>query len=415
MIVLVPAYQPDTRLVTLVADLRTAGLDVLVVDDGSGPDHTAVFAAAARLGAQVLHHPTNRGKGQALRTGFAHVAAARPGTDVVCADCDGQHTVPDVLRVAARLRTTDDPANTLVLGTRRFTGDVPLRSRVGNTATRLLFRAVTGTPVHDTQTGLRAYPAAMLPWLLTVRGDRFEYELEVLLHATRTGRHVVEQDIDTVYLEENASSHFRPVVDSVRVYVPLLTFAASSLTAFAVDTVLLLALHAATGHLLVSVLGARTVSSATNFLLNRHVVFRRPHRTALRPAALRYGALAAGLLAVNYLLLSALHAIGLPLLAAKVLTEAALFAASFEVQRRVVFPAGHPTGPPAAGQEPPAHLPTMAGRARTTPRGEAQQCPPTPSTHPSAASQQPTPPSSAGYARSSPGSCSATSPASPRS
>lgn len=404
VIVLVPAFQPDTRLVTLVADLRAAGLDVLVVDDGSGPDHAAVFAAAGRLGAHVLHHVTNRGKGQALRTGFAHVATTRPGTDVVCADCDGQHTVPDVLRVAARLRTTTDPEHTLVLGTRRFTGHVPLRSRLGNTATRVLFRALTGTPVHDTQTGLRAYPAAMLPWLLTVPGDRFEYELQVLLSATRTGRHVVEQDIDTVYLEENASSHFRPVVDSVRVYVPLLTFAASSLTAFTVDTALLLALHAATGHLLGSVLGARVVSSGTNFLLNRHVVFRRPHRAALRPAALRYAALALGLLAVNYLLLSALSAIGLPLLAAKVLTEAALFAASFEVQRRFVFPATrltahateHPAvpsaGPPAAGQEPLALLPTMAGRARTTPRGEAQQCPPTPSTPRSVASQ-PTRPS----------------------
>lgn len=377
MIVLVPAYEPDTRLVTLVADLREAGHQVLVVDDGSGPDHATVFAATARLGAQVLTHPRNRGKGQALRTGLAHVLPTRPGQDVVCADCDGQHTPTDIARVAARLRAVPD--DTLVLGTRRFTGEVPARSRFGNTATRLLFRAVTGTAVHDTQTGLRGYPAAMLPWLLSVPGDRFEYELEILLRATTSGRRIVEEDIATVYLQANASSHFRPVIDSLRVCVPMLTFAASSLTAFTLDTALLLVLHATTGNLLTSVLGARTVSSAVNFQLNRHLVFRRPRQAPWRAAAARYGGLVVGLLTVNYLLLAALTTLGVPLLPAKVLTELALFATSFEVQRRFVF-ADRPPRDDHVPEATPA-LPTMSP-ARTTPRGKAPQCPSTTPTRP---------------------------------
>ncbi|WP_449385234.1 glycosyltransferase [Cellulomonas soli] len=405
MVVLIPAYEPDTRLLTLVADLRTAGHDVLVVDDGSGPDHAPLFAAATRLGAHVLTHPRNRGKGQALRTGLAHLAATRPGQDVVCADCDGQHTPTDIDAVAARLAAVPD--DTLVLGTRRFTGDVPTRSRVGNTVTRLLFRAVTGTAVHDTQTGLRGYPAAMIPWLLGVRGDRFEYELEILLRATTSGRRIVEHDIATVYLHANASSHFRPVADSLRVYLPLLAFAASSLTAFVLDTVLLLALHATTGNLLLSVIGARAVSCAVNFHLNRRLVFGRTTRAAghtpRRGAAARYAALALTLLTANYLLLTALTTLGVPLLTAKVLTEATLFATSFEVQRRFVFTTGT--------------LPTMSP-ARTTPRGKAPQCPSTPPARPTRP-QQPSPappqPSSPTSDATSHASCSATSPASPRS
>jgi hypothetical protein len=116
-----------------------------------------------------------------------------------------------------------------VLGVRRFEGAVPLRSKVGNTVTRVLFHAVTGRPVQDTQTGLRAYPNHLLDWLTSVPGDRFEYEMNVLLHAARAGHPIDEVVIATTYLEDNASSHFSSLSDSVRIYRPLLRFAATSL------------------------------------------------------------------------------------------------------------------------------------------------------------------------------------------
>ncbi|WP_430784418.1 glycosyltransferase [Actinoplanes sp. G11-F43] len=333
VIVLIPAYQPDERLVTLVSHLNHHR--VLVVDDGSGPAYTTTFEAARRTGAEVIHLSRNRGKGFALKTGFAHIRTHHPGHNVICADSDGQHRPEDIEAVAARLPTsspTPRPATAtispscspttshtapttspscspttshtapttspscspttsrtisatsrvssagaspvaMVLGVRRFTGRVPARSRFGNAATRIAFRLITGMAVTDTQTGLRGYPAHILPWLEAVPGDRFEYELRLLLNAARENLPVEEVDIATVYLDGNSSSHFRPVVDSARIYGPLLAFAASSLLAFTVDAAVLAALVTWTGDLTLSAIGARLVSATLNYTVNRTAVF----------------------------------------------------------------------------------------------------------------------------------------------
>ncbi|HEY3437783.1 MAG TPA: GtrA family protein [Actinotalea sp.] len=355
MIVLIPAYEPDRRLVVLVHLLRTAApqAHVVVVDDGSGAQHAHLFRAAELLGATVLGAAVNRGKGAALKEGFRYVAENLPGEDVVCADCDGQHGVVDILRVAEAVRTGEG----MVLGVRRFTGAVPLRSRFGNAVTRAVFAVATRSPVSDTQTGLRGYPTALLPWLVTVPGERFEYELNLLLKAPAAGHDVREVPIETIYLEGNASSHFRPVVDSARIYAPLLRFALSSAAAFALDTGVLLTMHALTGALLPSVVTARVVSSTVNFTTNRHLVFRTSGGRPWFAAAARYGALVVTLLTLNYLALAALTGLGLALLAAKVLTEITLFALSYSAQRSLVFLSGHPVPGPhrRTGAQAPAH------------------------------------------------------------
>jgi glycosyltransferase involved in cell wall biosynthesis len=167
MIILIPAYEPDEQLLHLIRSVAAAApqLTLVVVDDGSGPDYRPVFDVAAGLGCTVIGYAGNRGKGHALKAGFGFIADHFPGRGVVCADSDGQHRVEDILKVAERLPAAPDA---MVLGTRSFSGDVPARSRIGNTATRWLFRLATGETIPDTQTGLRGYPAAMLPWLRDV-------------------------------------------------------------------------------------------------------------------------------------------------------------------------------------------------------------------------------------------------------
>ncbi|MEU4692843.1 GtrA family protein [Actinoplanes sp. NPDC023714] len=334
MIVLIPAYQPDQRLVDLCHQL--GGHHLLVVDDGSGPSYTAVFEAARRAGAEVITLDHNRGKGFALKTGFAHIAARRPGHDVVCADSDGQHRAADIEAVAARLSIS--PA-AMVLGVRRFTGDVPARSRFGNTVTRGLFRLVTGRPITDTQTGLRGYPAWILHWLCATPGDRFEYELRLLLRAARESLAIDEVEIATVYLENNSSSHFRIFHDSVRIYRPLLgsifAFAGSSLLSFALDAALLALFVTTSGHLIASATAARLISATVNYTINRRTVFGpvAPHRRT----APRYAALALLSLSANVLLLKALTPVLHSLPTAKLVTEFSLFAAGFLIQRAFVF------------------------------------------------------------------------------
>ncbi len=306
---------------------------MLVVDDGSGPGYVDQFAAARAAGAEVMTLPFNQGKGRALRAGFAHARTHHPGESVVCADSDGQHRSVDIEAVAARL-SDDDSA--MVLGTRRLVGEVPARSRFGNRVTAAAFAVATGLSLSDTQTGLRAYPARMLPWLEDVKGDRFEYELRLLVRAAREQLAVAEVEIATVYLDHNASSHFRPIRDSVRVLAPLLVFAASSLLGFVVDTIALLGLVALTGSLASSAVGARLLSAAVNYAVNRRFVF----AGSGGKSWVRYAGLAAALLALNVIVLEVLSAAFGSVLAAKIATELLLFAASFLVQRRFVFNPG---------------------------------------------------------------------------
>lgn len=359
MIVLIPAYEPDQSLVTLVAELRGAVAhrghhptltapppDVVVVDDGSGPAYSSTFAQAAASGATVLTHRVSRGKGAALRTGLAHIRDTYPGQDVVCADSDGQHLVADIRQVADRVATRrPGEQGAIVLGSRSFGGAVPTRSRFGNEATRWFVRIASGLRVRDTQSGLRGYSAELIDWLLGVPGDRFEYEMTVLLRAHAERRPIVEVPIATVYLDGNAGTHFRPLVDSARVYAPLLRFVASSALAGVLDVVGLLILMAWTGNLLASVVGARLLSSTVNFLVNRRAVF--DSQAPLGRSAARYAALAITLVAANYALLWSLLVLGLPLLLAKVCTELVLYVASYAVQNRVVFGHHRDVGMPA--------------------------------------------------------------------
>jgi len=334
--VLIPSYEPNERLIALVAELRTADprIRILVVDDGSGERFAAVFDRAVLAGATVVHHAHNRGKGAALRTGFSWIRDHARGDVIVTADADGQHTVRDILAVA---NSTDPDGASLVLGCRAFDGDVPLRSRAGNAFARRLFRLAAGWSLGDTQTGLRGVPPAMIEWLLGVPGDRFEYEQRVLLGLTRAGFDAVEVEIETVYLEQNESSHFRPVIDSIRVMAPMLTFAASSLAGFVIDAVVLFVLQAFTGALIPSIVGARIISASANFALNRRVVFMRRGREHLTRQIVSYAVLAAILLASNIAWMEFLTSVGLPLWLAKVITELALFALSFRAQKNAVF------------------------------------------------------------------------------
>lgn len=339
-VVVIPALEPGPELVELVAALAAHGVESVVVDDGSGPDHAVTFDVCAVLGAHVLHLPVNRGKGAALRAAFALVQSELPGRGVVTADADGQHTLADVLAVIDALDAPrpDDAGERIVLGVRSFAfGEVPLRSWLGNAVSARVFEAVAGVRLGDTQTGLRGLPASLLAWAGTVPGDRYEYEYTLLVAAARSGITLQQLPISTVYLEDNAASHFRPLRDSLRVLAPVLGFAGSGLAAFALDTGLFLGASALGAPVWLALTLARLVSGGMNFAVNRHLVFRSGRRTPLRRALAGYAALAAVILAGGVLLVDALVALGASLLLAKVTADLTLFVLSYLVQRLLVF------------------------------------------------------------------------------
>lgn len=359
-IALIPAYEPDRKLLGVVADLGKRGFDIVVVDDGSGPEYAEVFEQALeRLpgktgsGVRLLIHDVNKGKGAALKTGldfisnFMIVKGEENDCVVVTVDADGQHLGGDASRVA---RKASGQPGTLVLGSRRLgKSDIPLRSRFGNSVTRDVFRLATGTHVYDTQTGLRAFTADLIPELLKIRGDRYEYEINMLMEFAGKGIPVEEVEIETIYLDGNSSSHFNAVRDSFRIYREIgsyalsgraifqaAKFSASSLISFLVDYAVYALLLLAGPGLVFANIGARLVSSAVNFTINRRLVFR-SDGSALR-SAIRYFALAAIILAGNTFVLKTLvGTLGVGRMTAKIFTEILFFIISWTVQKYVVF------------------------------------------------------------------------------
>ena len=335
MYVLIPAYQPDARLPRLILELHRAdpSSKIVVVDDGSGQKFSDIFEASATAGAHVISYENNRGKGYALREGFTWIrdVAGDSPECVVTADADGQHTLNDIFRVG---RTCTDTGKS-VLGVREFVGHVPARSRIGNTATSALFWLATGWKLKDTQTGLRAFPVALLPALLEVQGDRYEYELRVLLHLAKFRHPVTQIPIETIYEAGNPTSHFHPLQDSARIWAPLLKFAASSGVATIIDYVLVLVLNALTGALFFPVIAARLVSASVNFAMNRRVF--EATGVPLRRSALRYAALAVAVIAGSYTILAVLTGIGMPLWIAKIIADTTMYLVSYSAQSRYVF------------------------------------------------------------------------------
>lgn len=338
-IALIPAYQPTELLLSILSEAKAAGLQLVVVNDGSSERAKSIFRAAAQYGT-VLHHPQNRGKGAALKTGLAYIQRHYPGECIVVTmDADGQHRVPDARAIC---RTAQEHPQALVLGSRRFHKDVPLRSLLGNTVTRLVYHISTGQRVWDTQTGLRGFGAQLIPRLLAIPGERYEYEMNVLLTCSRTGIPILEEEIDTIYLEGNASSHFDTVKDSCRIYLELLKFSAASFVSFLTDYGLYSLLTVLTGgmggtqSLVLSNIGARVVSAWVNYTLNRRLVFR--SSAGLVRSAGQYAALACLILAGNTLVLSLLaDALGMNRYGAKLVTELFFFLISWVVQRRLIF------------------------------------------------------------------------------
>ena len=170
-IVLIPALNPDARLVRLIQGLQEEGLaHIIVVDDGSTSNYRGIFDEVKKMGCDVVHHEQNHGKGAAIKTALETAAAKYGSWGFITVDADGQHLPKDVRRISEVME--QQPAS-LVLGVRDFSQKhVPTRSRLGNRITSLFFRLVTGVSCPDTQTGLRGIPQNLLSLARSEEGER---------------------------------------------------------------------------------------------------------------------------------------------------------------------------------------------------------------------------------------------------
>jgi glycosyltransferase involved in cell wall biosynthesis len=340
--VLIPALNPDDRLLALVNELNSKLKPaIIVVNDGSDVDSDEIFSKLQEIpNCVVITHPTNLGKGMALKSGFAFFSENFPhSVGIVTADCDGQHTAKDIEIVGNDLL---EYQNKLVLGVRNFVRkDIPFRSWFGNTLTIKSFKFLTGINISDTQTGLRGIPAMHMNFFSSLTGKRFDYELNMLLGCKQKGIEIHETKIRTIYLDHNSSSHFNPFFDSIKVYFVLLKFISSSTISFIVDYGLFIFLlfvfekfMGTNMSVFWAVITSRVISSMVNYLLNCKTVF----KSSTKNTVLRYYILASALMLTSSISVTLLNCVfhgGANFF--KIIVDSFLFLASFTIQREWVF------------------------------------------------------------------------------
>lgn len=337
-IIVIPAYQPGESLLVLVRQLLAAKPQqrIIVVNDGSSPEHTIIFQQLKELDTvEVLHHSVNLGKGQALKTAFNHflVHYAKDYVGVVTADADGQHLANDILHVAECL---EQSPNTLWLGSRKLNNNVPWRSRFGNNLTRKVFSLFAGTSVQDTQTGLRGLPGILLPVLLKIHTSGYDFELDMLLIATQEKIPLQEVTIQTVYLDGNKSSHFNPLLDSLKIYFVFFRYSVVAVASAIIDFLIFSLSFFVCGKILPSVVIARVLSGTFNFLMCKQMIFK--SRGKIIHEAIKYIALAIFALTLSYLLiLGMVDVLHMNVYLSKIIADICVFLLNFLVQRLLIF------------------------------------------------------------------------------
>lgn len=335
--VVIPAYQPDEELVKIADKFWMYGCRMVVVDDGSGEAYQNIFDRIRDI-CVILKHPQNQGKGAAIKTALSYIEKTCPEEDWIgIIDCDGQHLPEDLLNI---LKFAENHERALYLGVREVGKEMPLRSRLGNEITKGIFHLVSGVKVSDTQTGLRVFSSDYIPKMLAIEGKRYEYEMNVLMTFAKEKIPIREIPIHTIYRDqENSTSHFRTVVDSLRIYKDIFKFSLSSFSSFLLDYLLFVLGMCIVPHTAEMVLGvnvaARIVSAFYNYSMNCRFVF---HTRRKMNTAAQYFALAVGILILNNVCLQAyMQGCHLSAYTAKILTEVTLFCISWMVQRFLIF------------------------------------------------------------------------------
>lgn len=282
----IPSLEPKKDFIILLKNVKKRvegmNIDIIVVNDGSGYRYDEIFNEIKRNNITVLDHFINLGKGRALKTAFNYILNKDHNLDsIVTADSDGQHSIEDIISC---LKMSQENPNTLILGVRKFKNTkktkIPFRSSFGNKLTNTIFKYLLGLNISDTQTGLRAFGKKQAIDFLKVKGERFEYETNMLIDNRDLGYKFKETIIRTIYIENNETSHFNPIRDSIVIYSLFLKYIIVSIFSFLTDIFLFKIFMVFKSSILSSTIIARIISSILNYMLNRNKVFKSYNKTS---------------------------------------------------------------------------------------------------------------------------------------
>lgn len=346
LIVVIPAYEPPIEFIEYAKEVLQNCKKLVVVNDGSGVEYEHIYEEIAKNdNVSYIKYSENKGKGFALKTAFKYCVENFDETDIIItADCDGQHKIKDIYGVYnACLSHRDD----LILGSRNFDLPcVPKRSKMGNTNIRRIFSMLYGIKLYDTQTGLRGFSVKRANEFLTIKGNRFEYEMSMLIYARKHNIRMFEISIETVYLSNGVEhkSHFKTFSDSMRVLGVALTnlnfYLLSSGISAIVDILVFFVLSQIIFDktnaifILISTVSARVISSIVNFFLNFKYVFSRGSKLSI----IKYYVLWFFQLGASYGIVMLFgHLIGLNITVTKIVGDLCLALLSYQIQQHWVF------------------------------------------------------------------------------
>ena len=330
-IALIPSYEPDDKLIKLVGELIDNKFIVIVVNDGSNKTYDNIFNKI-KNNCKVLEYSMNKGKGYALKYGMKYIKDTYDKYIIVTMDSDGQHTVLDAIKLCNYVEKHPDD---FVIGKRIRNKNTPLRSRIGNSITMFVYKLVTGVSIYDTQTGLRCFSNKLIDFNLGVKGNRFEYEMNVLLELPLNNIKIKEIEIETIYIDNNSKSHFDTIKDSFMVYKEILKFSVSSILSFIIDYISYIVFIIVVGNISISNVLARIISASFNYVFNKRVVFNSKDRVMKTLG--EYIILAIVILFINTIILNLLVRFGANKYIAKIVVELVLFYFSWTVQKRKIF------------------------------------------------------------------------------
>lgn len=351
-VILIPALDPEEGLISYTEELYSNGFsNIVVIDDGSKEEYKDRFKRLSdKEYIHVLTHEVNKGKGAAIKTACRYIKDEMTAAKyVITADSDGQHSVEDCTRIADAL-ISSDKEHVLILGSRNFyseTDVIPVKSKLGNRITSIVFRLTHGIYLPDTQTGLRAFRTEDIDEMCDIPGDRYEYEMRVLIEWAHAKHPIDNIPIKIIYENNNEGSHFNPFKDSFKIYRVILEtffkYLGSSVACFFVDNIcfnlisylLLPALGVTSVAVIdwISGFSARIISASVNYTLNRNVVFKSKKSGAL----LRYVILCIAIICASNLAVTLLEMAGLPRWLMKPVVDMLLYFVSFKVQDIWVF------------------------------------------------------------------------------
>ena len=346
LIVIIPAYEPPREFIDYARQVASFAGELVVVNDGSSREYNAVFNQIESIeNVKYITYAENHGKGYALKQAFKYCTEKYDESYVcVTADCDGQHDILDIQRVA---EAAFEHPSALVLGSRDFDLPiVPKRSRAGNTNIRRIFRLLYGLNLTDTQTGLRGFSVKLAERFLSIRGDRFEFEMDMLIYSQKNDISILEIPIKTIYPEnpEEHVSHFKTVKDSARIVGTVIRnlnmYILSSALSGILDILVFFILssivlgNVSAINTLIATVSARVASSLLNFSLNRKYVFAGKSKKSIY----RYYILWFCQLGASYGLVFLFgNVLGLPMTPMKLAGDLVLAFFSYQIQKLWVF------------------------------------------------------------------------------